>query len=358
MTASTQHTTKRVLSALLSALLLGAGPVALAANFPERIASEERSAKVGLGVEKLALLKRLPGPGAEKVSAELLDRLHGRLPGVFTSDRFQREVTEERTSLVSDEGWYMNVYGDGTSVRYRNYPYLEKTSDLARPLEERMSKEELEERGRAFIAEHLAGLVPLGPGEELVPYFTEVEVTGGGAAREDAPMDPELVHASTIVFARSVNGLPVVGGGSKIAVIFANDGEAVGFDYDWPSYAASRRAQKVLPVDKIRGRGNAYSPFKSEDPEVKVLHFECGYVDLGARKRDPAAVVQGGCMRHASRKSIMDHEAHAKDERSGHVVTARLDYLPAGERVEPDAVWEKAPKRSDVEEPGPVEVKE
>lgn len=350
MTANTLSTTKRVTPAILSMILLGAAPLALAANFPERIASEERSAKVGLGVDKLALLKRVPGPGAEKTASALLDRLHGRSPGVYTSDRFQREVTEKRTTIVSDEGWYMNVYGDGTSVRYRNYGYLEQTAKLARPVDERMGLEELEKLGRTFIAENLDGLIQLGRGEELVPYFTEHEITGGGLAEDGAPMDPERVHASTVVFTRSVNGQPVLGGGSKVAVIFANDGQAVGFDYDWPSYAASRGVQKILPVDQIRGRAKDYAAFKADDAAVKQLHFECGYVDLGARKRDPSAVVQGGCLSQAVRKPIIDPDAHARDERSGHILTASLDYLPAGERVEPDAVWAQALKKADATE--------
>ncbi len=339
MTTKMTNTAKTIAPSLLAMLLCGVTSPTLAADFAARIASQERSAAAGLGVDTLYLLKRQAGPGAEKTVADLQARFLGRLPGVYTSDRFQREVTPERTSLVSDDGWYLNVYGDGTSVRYRNDGYLEKVASLARPVGERFSQDELEKLGRAFIAAHLDGLVKLGKNEELVPYFTQFEVTGGGAADERSSLDPEQVHASTIVFNRVINGQPVLGGGSKIAVIFANDGEPVGFDYDWASYSRTRSTQKILPLEQIRLRGNAYSAFKADDAEVRTLHFECGYVDLGARKRDPEAVVQGGCMLHASKKSVIDEKVHAEDPASGHVLDASLDFLPAGETVATDKVW-------------------
>ncbi|MBK1718372.1 hypothetical protein [Thiocystis violacea] len=337
-------TAKTVAPTLLAMLLFGVAPLTLAADYPERAAFGERAAAVGLGVDSLNLLKRQPGPGAEPTAAVLLERFHGRLPGVSTSDRFNREVTEKQTSLISEEGWYLNVNADGTSVRYRNYPYLEKTAHLARPVEERFQPHELESLGRDFIAKHLDGLIKLGKNEDLVPYFSEFEISGGGASADGASMDPELVQASTIVFTRVINGQPVLGGGSKIAVIFANDGEPVGFDYDWPSYVQTRSSQKILPLDQIRRRGVDYSKFNPDDAEVKERGFECGYIDLGARKRDPDAVIQAGCMRQAIQKTIVDPKTHAEDEGSGHILKSSLDFLPAGETVETDRVWELARK--------------
>jgi len=157
-------------------------------------------------------------------------------------------------------------------------------------------------------------------------------------------MAPEMVHASTVVFGRTVDGLPVVGPGSKVAVIFANDGQPVGFDYDWAPYAETGETQRILPVDEIRRRGAEYSPFDADDQEVQDLHFECGYVDFGARKRDPGSLLQGGCMRHGVKKWIVDPKAHAKDQGSGHTMMATLDFFPAGEKMQTDATWEQAAK--------------
>ncbi|CAI8782378.1 conserved protein of unknown function [Methylocaldum szegediense] len=353
-TMKTLHDFKRktiapVIAAMGISLISGAS---YAADYPERIASEERSRRVGVGLDEVPLLSRAQGPGAEKVASQLLSRFHS-LPGaVHTSDRYQKEVTKNQIALVSDEGWHLQVFADGSSVRYRNYRYLnEAGAKLARPVAERFSQEELEKLGRNFIEENLRDWVTLGDGEQLVPFFSEFEVTGGGSTKAGARMDPEMVHASTVVFTRTVGELPVVGGGSKIAVIFANDGQPVGFDFDWPRYEKTGRSQKVLSLNEIKKRGEAYSPFKVDDAAVKDLHFDCGYVDFGARKRDFNAPVQAGCLRQAAKKSIIDREAYAKDKNSGHVISASLDYFPAGATVEPDAVWESALKPGGAEPP-------
>ncbi len=317
----------------------------LAADYPERIASEERSRRVGVGLTELPLLSRAQGPGAEMVAQELVKRFHSLPSAVHTSDRYRKEVTPKQVAFISDEGWNLEVYGDGTSVRYRNYRYLDESdAKLARPVGQRFSQEELEKMGLRFIAEHLDGLVAVGDDEALMPFFSEFEVTGGGSTKPGARMEKELVHASTVVFTRTVNGLPIIGGGSKIAVIFANDGQPVGFDVDWPSYQKTGQTQKLVPVDEISKRGQKYSALQVGDPDVKELHFDCGYVDFGARKRDAKAPVQAGCLRQAERRSVIDSVVHARDKNSGHIVSASLDYLPAGENVQPDAVWERALK--------------
>ncbi|BBA32549.1 hypothetical protein sS8_0584 [Methylocaldum marinum] len=323
-----------------------------AADYPERIASEERSRRVGVGLDEVSLLSRVQGPGAEKIASELLSRFHSLPSAVHTSDRYRKEANEKQISLVSDEGWHLQVFADGSSVRYRNYRYLSETgAKLARPVAERFSQEQLEKMGRNFIEENLRDLVALGEDEQLVSFFSRFEVTGGGSTKPGARMDPEMVQASTVVFTRTVGGLPVVGGGSKIAVLFANDGQPVGFDFDWPRYEKTGQAQKVLSLDEIKKRGQEYSPLKADDPAVKEVHFDCGYVDFGARKRDVKAPVQAGCLRQAAKKSIIDREAYARDKNSGHVLSASLDYFPAGATVEPDAVWESARKPEGTEPP-------
>jgi hypothetical protein len=338
----------------MGVLLCSASALTLSADFSERIASEQRSAEEGLGRDSLRLLKREAGPGAEKMVAVLLERFRGLPGGVQTSDRFKREVTEKHTSLVSDDGWFLQVDGDGTRVRYRNYgdPALADKQGL--PLEERFSQKELESMGRDFVAGYLQDLVRLGRNETLMPYFTEFEITGGGPADKSEWMLPERVQTSTVVFSRTLDGLPVVGPGSKIAVIFANDGEPVGFDYDWASYRETGEVQAVLPVDEIRRRGAKFSPFETGDRDVQELHFDCGYVDFGARKRDPEALVQGGCMRHVVKKWIVDEKEHARDPRSGHALEASLDFFPAGDEMWPDATWMQAmrPDASDEKAPG------
>ncbi|GGO83327.1 hypothetical protein GCM10011348_26830 [Marinobacterium nitratireducens] len=342
MSRQTTTHTKRFVRSLLSALLCSASTLALSADFAERVASEQRSAEAGLGRDGLHLLSRKAGPGAEKMAAVLLERLRALPGGVHTSDRFKREVTDKHTSLVSDDGWVLQVYGDGTRVRYRNYGDQESADKQGLPLDERFSQKELEAMGRDFVAGYLQDLVSIGPNEALIPFFTEFEITGGGPADKSERMLPERVQSSTVVFSRTVDGLPVVGPGSKVAVTFANDGDPIGFDYDWAPYAETGEVQRILPLGEIRRRGARFSPFEAGERGVHELHFECGYVDFGARKRDPAALIQGGCMRHAVKKWIVDTKEHARDARSGHALKATLDFFPAGEKMRPDATWMQA----------------
>jgi len=354
MKAKSFRYSKLVRAILLTMVSYGASCLATAADFDARVASEKRSATVGLGRDSIDLLRRENGPGVDKVAADLLSRFDSKVANkgnaVYTSDHFKKTVTDKQTTYIGEEGWNLQVYGDGSNARYRNYRHIADIPDLQRSVAKRFSNEELENMGRDFIAGELTGLITLGPNEEIVPYFTQFEVTGGGSTEKDSAMDQEMVHASTVVFTRVVDGLPVVGGGSKVAVIFANDGKAIGFDFDWPSYESNRKHQQVLKLDQIKERGREYSTHEFNSAEVRELHFDCGYVDFGARKRDHKAPVQAGCMRQSAKKQIVDAAVYQQDQRSGHIVDARLDYLPAGETMEVDAFWSKGKRRA-VEKP-------
>ena len=334
-------------SAVLFAIISHAATnLATAADFDARIASEKRSASVGLGRDSVDLLQRVDGPGANAVAANLLSRFNvdtvSKASAVYTNGLFKKTVTANQTTFVGDEGWSLQVYGDGSSVRYRNFRYLDDHKSMQVPVHKRPTNQKLEKLGRAFIEDKLGDLVSLGPDEELVPYFTQYEITGGGSTKKGAAMVPEMVHASTVVFTRSIDGLPVVGGGSKVAVIFANDGQAIGFDYDWPSYKKQGNRQRVLELARIKSRDRAFSKHLFGDQDVKELHFDCGYVDFGARKRDRNAPVQAGCMRQSVKKQVVDTAMHDRDQNSGFVMAASLDYIPAGENMKADAFWAKA----------------
>lgn len=50
----------------------------------------------------------------------------------------------------------------------------------------------------------------------------------------------------TVIFSRVVNGVAVVGPGSKVAVLFDANHSIVGFDFDWPTYASAGRTQPII----------------------------------------------------------------------------------------------------------------
>jgi hypothetical protein len=323
-------------------LCTGAVPAA-AADFAERKQAAEVSAKQGFQRQELRLLKRAPGPGRDQVLRALMSRFEGGTEGIKMEGRFTTDLHKEHLSVIGTE-WFLQVYGNGEKVRYRNHGQLDGPNNKPLPIDQRLSEEKLKELGIDFINNEVSGFVKLGSGENLVPYFTEFQIGGGGSTKEGARRDPEYVFASTVVFTRTINGVPIIGPGSKIAVMFANDGTPVGFDYDWPVYEAFGKTQRVLPVSEIRGRAMKTSAFDLESADTVVKRFECGYYDLGSRRHDPGAPVQAGCIVHASQRRIVDKAAYEKDKDSGHILDARVTVIPAGVQVERHDQWPEAAK--------------
>lgn len=57
--------------------------------------------------------------------------------------------------------------------------------------------------------------------------------------------EEEKVVSSIVVFGRRVDGVDIVGPGSKIALYVANDGMVFGFDGDWPRYERTAQRQDL-----------------------------------------------------------------------------------------------------------------
>jgi hypothetical protein len=328
-------------AAATAALILGTA-AAHAADFPQRTELLQRSAAAGLGREQVTLLERQPGPGAAARLDELAARFSQSSQAVNTRGGAERLV-KGRSAALRGDGWLLQVYADGSRARYRNYAALDaKGQSLARPLAERMTPTALETLGRRFIATQLSGLVALGEGEDLVPLYTEHEISTLEGVGSNAGQREEYVAASTVVFGRSVDGVAVVGPGSKVAVVFANDGEALGFDFDWPRYTQTARTQRVLSLPQIRARARTLTDVDLTAPDISLKRTECGYVDAGAGRRDPSAPLQAGCGLHYTRRIIVDAEVNRRDPASGHTLAAVAEEIPAGETVEPDANWPQA----------------
>lgn len=303
---------------------------ASAADFPQRQALEAQSARTGLGVDQLPLLKRVPGAGKEAVAGQVLSGFASARTGITTEGNFSIEVDEVRYSLTGDSGWFLTVLGDGSRIRYSNEALLEARPELALPLEERLSQEALESLGREFIANDLKSFAMLSAGELLVPSFTEFLVQGGGSTEPGGIVEREQVLASTVVFSRSVGGIAIVGPGSKIAVTFANDGTPVAFDIDWAQYLPTAQTQEVLPLNDILARSEVLGKTGGEE---NLDRIECGYFDLGGRKRDAGAVLQAGCFLQVSIKNEDD---------DGHVLAGIAEAIPAGASVVADESWPAA----------------
>jgi hypothetical protein len=320
-----------------------------AADFPRRLDSEKRSEKEGLGKKEISLLLRMPGPGKEAVSKNLIAKFRNSKTAVTTRG-LSRSETKGKTISVINADWFLDVKEDGSNVRYRNYGYLESKKDLAKPVAQRLSNEKLEALGRKFISDNLSEYIKLGKNEEIVPVFTEHAIGFAGEAKEGISRYEEKVYASTIVYTRKVNKIEIIGPGSKIAVMFNNAGTPVGFDYDWPQYKMTGKMQKVLPVEDIKSRAKKLAPIHLDVPDVKIKRFNCGLYDAGARHHDPKSVVQSACVVKSYQKKIIDKKANERDQQSGHITSAHIDYIPAGEVVENDVKWHHAIKLLDLKE--------
>lgn len=322
---------------------------AWSADFEERKLTEKRSAEVGLGRPQIELLARVSGRGREAVAEAVLQRFAAADTAMTAHPAWRRETTNDRLEIAGED-WVLTISGDGTSVSYHNEGLHLSKQEHARPVAERLSQGELERLGRRFIAERLEGLIEVGPGEEIFPLYTEFEISGGGSTEEGAVPEPEEVVASAVVFSRTIDGIPIVGAGSKIGVVFANDGVPVGFDFDWPQYRLSGTQQRVLPLDAILERTAKLASLPLGSPEVTISRFDCGYYDPGIRHRDPEAPVQAACFVQALQTTIVDPEVHRRDPASGHLRAGVAEMIPAGVTVEPDRHWPQALAVAEVRE--------
>lgn len=328
---------KKLLAMMIGATLVGAA--AQGADFAPRTELARRSGEDGVGRAELPLLKRLAAPGRERALSLLTSRLPANADDAISFAGESKTESDRNTVTLSGDGWWLETEGDGSRVRYRNEAYLDAGLKNAVPVAKRPQQDDLEKVARKFVAERLRGFVTLGRGEALVPLFTEYQIGGGGDAKEGARRDPEYVVAATVVFGRTINDVHVLGPGSKVAVLFSVDGRIAGFDYDWPAYEVTTKLQKVTPLPYVKERVSRLAAFDFDKRRGEVQRVECGYFDLGIRRRDPDAPVQTACAIHTATRDIIDADAYAKDKNSGHVVTARIHMVPAGETVLPDRKW-------------------
>lgn len=334
------HIALRLIAIAAFAFVLSAP--SFAADYPQRVAAAARAQKAALGKVTIPLLRRAPGLGREVVAEMLLKRFSDPADSIQTSGLPAIERRKDRLDFVG-KGWIMHVDDDGTSVRYRNYGYLDNpANNKPLPLAQRMSQDTLEKLGMEFIKLRLGDLIPLAANEQLLPFFSEFQISGGGSTKPGEKPIAEEVLANTVVFSRVIGGVPVIGAGSKIAIIFANNGKPVGFDFDWARYEATGERQTTLSITEINARAAKLSVVDLKSPLTKMTRFECGYFDFGARRRDPLAPLQTACAMHVHKKEIVDADVYAKDPNSGHTTAAFLQAIPLGAKPAVDNKWPEA----------------
>ncbi len=335
----TINTCTRILAGLLASVPLLT--TLSATSLPYREILNKNSRANGLGRAKLPLLERQPGRGAKVVGAELLARYRDSRAGITTAGAYTSDANGKRVRYTGADGWYLQVYGDGSAVRYRNYPYLDSASNFPLPRTERLPDNRLEALARSFIANDLARYVQLSRSDGLEAFSVVLEIDGFQQNIPGAPVREE-VRASTVNFVRTVDGVPVVGRGSKVSVIFANNGMPVGFDLDWPTYAATGETQSVVGPSAVNQRALKILPVNPFAARSTIRRYECGYYDDGARRRDAKAPVQAACFIQYVATTVGDAARNKVDPNDGLFKAGYADAIPAGLVVMADQGWPQA----------------
>lgn len=279
----------------------------------------------GFGKDSVLLLSAERGPGREAVARRLralASAKDSRFGARLTVKGFKTAPADDRNLTLIGENSYVKISADGTKVVFRGNIDDPREVERARAAGRMIEKEELEKLGRRFVGDALADFVKLGREESLT--FLGVKYLRDGEYREDGRGEEQVV-ANIAVFGREVRGVPVIGSGSKVAVWFANDRQPVGFDVDWPVYNLQRTQQRALRRDRLNELVRATTVETTGSDRASVARFECGYVDLGATRR--GAPIQAGCAIHYAGR----HEDGS--------VWARVEFVPAGEKVVADPRW-------------------
>ncbi len=295
---------------LISSAFVFFAPCLYSADFPQASAAAQISLKQGFTKTALPVLIR-----SGSVSAEAA---HSALVKQACAQPCQSAVSKDSSGIIRDVGpnWLVEISKDGSAGRFEDRAVLGRSHLQTKAIEQRMSQDALQRAGLAIIQSRLGSIIQLGSNEQLVPITATYRMEGG--QNVSTGEKSEGVAANRVVFGRVIDGVPVVGGGSRISITFANDGSLESFRYDWPSYKATV-SQNVVDKSEIFNRLEAVlgartdastakplismpSPTASYPlaltSDMKLQKLECGYYDSGLQARDSAASVQTGCAYH------------------------------------------------------------
>jgi len=311
------------------------GSTALASDYSYRSTLDATSARGGLNTSDAVLLTPQAGRGAGSASYQYFTRYRTSAGAITTSGAYRVREMADRVRYIGD-GWILEALGDGSAVRYRNMAYLNRAAQEGYSLERQMTNDDLDRAGRAFIASDLSESVRLGTNETLVTFESSyiIQEVQDDTDRSDVT---QTLGANMVAFSRTVNGQAVVGKGSKVAVIFAADGVAAGFDFDWPAYAQSTQRQSVYDIESINTRASRVLPVDPYGTDSRLERTECGYYDAGARRRHTTTPIQTACFYHYSVAQI--DEPGSPDPHLGGTRAGYAYAVPAGVTVQPDSGW-------------------
>lgn len=347
------------ISTTLMAMLGMAGAATVyAASSPRSDDHARRSLATALGQRELPVLIRRSMRTPEATLATLTRSLT-RVDRSFSAEKASEESERNRMLLVGKD-WRLAVFRDGSAAEFVNYAAVSRAHSVKAEPSRGMTFAQLESAGRDFIARSLADTIMLGPAERLEPEATSARTEGGVAA--DGTSAYSAVVANRIVFTREIDGVPVVGAGSKVTITFLNDGSVESFRYDWPQYTPTERIQATVDVAEILKRIQKVAGIRSDrdlvprtdsvrEPEpgpapvelggnAALQRLACGYYDPGVIVREADAPVQAGCYYHV---------VYTRGEGDFITRAARSGAVPAARQFEADRSWPEAAMLSGID---------
>ncbi|MCL2776967.1 MAG: hypothetical protein FWD73_03110 [Polyangiaceae bacterium] len=261
-------------------------------------ASAARSLRTGFGASQGHALRRIQ-QDKTMVTKTIMQTLVGDASSTPAQD-----IDGSVRAIGGD--WTVRVDRSGASTRGS------RNIKPALGMKTKLTADALDRAGRSFIASSLKGVIALLPNEQIVALATKYEIFGG----QTKPGEPieEHVIGNRIFFGRTIDGVPVVGGGSTITMTFSSDGTIQSFEYDWPAYTTDKadapiadqaellhRVQQVGVVRTGNGTKASLSPIVTDRgfptslaPNVNLTRFECGYFDPGPNQSNIAFISPGG----------------------------------------------------------------
>jgi hypothetical protein len=323
-------------AAALVAAMAFVSHAARAEETPEAKVHHELSATQGLNAATLPVLKRVV-QDQNTVADELARRLR---PGASV----QKTKLGNRLHVAAG-AWHLLVSSDGASADFHDTAVEQRAHELGVPLANRMSSAAIVQKGREIVSSQLAQQIALAPGETLVAIHADYRIEEG--ADVNSKQTTSKVVANRVVFTRVIAGVPVVGPGSKVSVVFTNDGALESFHYDWPKYTGAPSQKTAAPAELVSRvqravlarTGETTPPIKFDltvrkasafpiaaSQKTQIQSMDCGYFDGGFDDTMPA-LVQPGCTYEA----IVYGPNGIRDGVEGAV--------PAGESFAVDDAW-------------------
>ena len=329
-----------VASVFLIGIVVGAG-LASAQELPATKEAALYSITHGFRETSLPLLRRQGVGDFDAASTALLEKL---CPAPCAS--LNRRATGNAVELAYAD-WSLKIMGDGTAARYQNLDVGKRMRSIGRDPAQKMSSEELVRAGRDYIEANLTSVKTRGLDEQIVP--TSIDYLFEGGLDLKTQKSTSAIVANRVVFGRTIRGVPVVGGGGRVVLTFANDGALESFQYDWPHYQidsvrsvaaiadildrvhaviGDRMGVPTSPTTRVQKGGDRTYAVELM-PNTVLQKLECGYFDPGVLAREAAAVVQPGCVYHV---------VYQSDGRRAGFAGA----VPAATQIEPDPGWREA----------------